>query len=461
MGPLNHIYLSCLPSFIIPSEEDSDYPWVKLFHNNLRDLNSIIEFDVHGLDCNIFKNSLENYTNFKIYCPENSPKNFSYFFKIARESDLETITNKIQELKQSSSPIQESHCSLKDLSEVQQEILNSQLGRLAIEISELELKPNKSSLVERKIGKALKYLDVAKNFKILFQEDTPTISSAVFYEIFRLSLFCEVEINYARHDNTDPVTGWINSSKYFPQELPITLSNPFLGIKFARGNSGIIDCVDYFPRKISLNQFRPTIYFSTQLDSLGIPKAKPNSESPILMRRNPDLYGLKFLEKFASTEISKVFYFRSGLTPLGNYSTTGFEFDFWIEEELKKLPSQGEITPLYLNIALSLQCDASLIRFRTLSEVGGVSPETLDLEKGDKLNITKSETAGGLRGLRIIDSANYLVLDYRFTKSIGNISILNIAPGATDASNLHLAIDLGSTDLKSYDKRQNLTFSIY
>lgn len=332
---------------------------------------------------------------------------------------------------------------------------------------EISLLKNLSSQSEKRVKACKKFLHYFDSFRPITQiENTNVTHFEILNELYKLLLYAEVELNYAKYPEIDPVLGWLNVPKNFSSKEIISISNPFISLEFDSNSSGILTNIDYYPRKESISGFRPSFYFS-KTKQKKYPTNSQNCLEPLLMRNSPDLFGIKFQEPVildcpdSVCTLSKVFYLKSGLTPLANYSTTGFMLEFWIEDD--RLTKNLDLTQeTYLQIALSLNCKLDLVRFRYLSDMGGVSNETFSIPNADdKIEFSTKDALGGLKGIRVIDSINQFVSDYRFSRSIKNIIITNSRSNLSDYTYIDLLISLNARDIFGYEKSQNLTFSIF
>ncbi len=315
------------------------------------------------------------------------------------------------------------------------------------------------------------YLEIAAKFNPFFtnvqtdEEDGFEYPTTFFYEKYRLLLFAEVEFNYAQHINVDPVLGWINPPKDITDINGFDISNPFLSFVFDDTLNGVLKNVEYFPKKESISGFRSSLFFTGEENPDKCKISSISSNIPTIMRKSPDLYGIKFIEEYEYGDsktilpINKIFYLRSGLTPAGNYSTTGFELDLWIDEKANLNSALLEET-IHLHFSHSFNCESELVNFRHLTDVGGVSSEVHSTVT-ENITLKNSEYSGQLKGVRTIDSVNQFVTDYRFTCSTAKIIISPSRSKIKNRANFYLTFAFKIKDIYDFDNSQKFVFTIY
>lgn len=429
---------------IFPSLFSEIFPQIK---SELTSLLKTEEVNSRFIKCELENNYLNLVTSDPI--AENDLSSYTHYIQIENKQALENIINLLNSgfnkssfenykildslttRKQSSVPL--------DIIKQQAEVLKNQID------SAKKIKDRPSKYFEH-LDKSSAYLKQYFLFNSL--SNNPEHVEKYLDESNRLVLLAEVEYNFAIHFQIDPSLGWINYPDISSNTQYISFSNPFLSLLVNKEN-GIIKNINYISRKFSLNQFKESMVFS--LETKGDFSSKP----PSVMRKNPDIYGIKFFQKLSSEiEISKCLYIKSGLVPLGNYSTTGYELEFWNEL------STSSNTNLKLSYSQRFNCKIDFVNFRILGDVGGVSDYTVQFNGRDKISITKNECPGGLDGIRTIDAINQLVCDYRFSKSIESID-LTLDEISLDYTVIKISFNLEAGSIDGYENAQNLTFSIY
>lgn len=291
------------------------------------------------------------------------------------------------------------------------------LKDLAVQIEFLIKKTSNSSLScsnEKKYTNALSLYAFTKNYvPKLLKSTYPEVEYQRIFESLLLKVLSEISI--IAYDEKDFVTGWIHIHQYEPTPI---ISTPFLYIDLRSEKSGTINEIAHLPSLLSLNSHMPSF-------SIIEAEEKPYKE-PTVMLQSPDRFGIKFFTKLKGRLenflLHKVYYFNSGLSYQGNTPCTQTTIEFWIEPlDEEGLFETINNTSLQLECFHTCECPPELFNLRFLTDMGGTTNEVYCVN-----NITEvkdNQIAGGLKGVRCIDSQNNRIMDYRFQKKLNSITI--------------------------------------
>lgn len=311
-----------------------------------------------------------------------------------------------------------------------------------------------------------------------FSEEKQEISDMLFYSRMKQLLSAHVELMYFIHDQTDPVTGWLEVKS---DEHIFELKNPFLSLTLDIQKYGLISLIEYYPRKTLLLEGAESAYCCiTEEETLHediLPhhiqgtstQAIRNEEKKMdykIIRRQSDLYAVRFdepivehfinsSEKAAQITCCKVFYIKSGLGSFVQNSTTGFTLEYWLEN----LNETKESSLFSINLPILFPGDKETISMRALSAMGG-EDNKLHYLKDIPGIIRSEEIQGGLFGLRIINSVSHFVIDYRFARPINVIKYHSYGDSA-GSSLINLSFSQKPQSLSGYERLQEMHFSIY
>ncbi len=303
---------------------------------------------------------------------------------------------------------------------------------------------------------------LTKNLKLpcfYFETDSKTIRESLFNERVRSLLHAQVELAYFANAEIDPVIGWL---EYLIKENSFEVCNPFMSLSMNTNTYGAITKIEYFPRKILLNDGFNSLYYS--ISDSSIPKEQKKNPKPSqnyrIMRKQPDLFAIRFDEPLShlnDTEpvCCKIIYFKSGLGSFMPNSTTGFSLEYWLENA-ETLPDTSDIR---LHFPLIFPGDAQSIHLRALISAGGEDDRLYPLSE-QTTNIHSSEVAGSLYGIRLIHSITHFIIDLRFAHQLNSLSFAK-KEERSENTHIDLSFSQKAASIKDYDRLQSMYFCIY
>lgn len=292
-------------------------------------------------------------------------------------------------------------------------------------------------------------------------------------ECWKYLLHSQVELAYYLNEQLDPQFGWLDFEES-EQENPewASLTNPFISIKFDTHRQGTVSRIEYFPRKLLLLDCEPSHFFSlspvatgeirthTIVKSSDIESSKTPRVPPFVARRQLDLMALRFDEKVpfgsnhSTSTVRKTIYFKSMLGAFMPNSTTGYSFEFWLEE------SPEDINELYLifHHTVLMPNQRDLISMRPLLPLAGEGQ--LHYLTEDALMLRSEDLSGGLSGLRLIEGSSHFVLDYRFARTIEQLTV-QCGASSSYETKVHIAFSMKASSVLTFDQIQTMYFCIY
>jgi hypothetical protein len=296
--------------------------------------------------------------------------------------------------------------------------------------------------------------------EFFFSSEREIIADLIFNERVKELLSAQVELAYFANSEIDPVDGWL---EYLTKENSFEARNPFISVSMDSSTHGAIRRIEYFPRKLLLNDGFSSLYWSPSDSSSSFSSTfSVASEKYRIMRKQPDLFAIRFDEPIALEEgnihphCSKVLYLKSGLGSFMPNSTTGFTLDYWLEQA-DQLEDKGEFA--WLHFPLLFPGTAEMIHLRALTSLGG-EDQTLYNLKNEKVYLQTSQVPGSLFGIRLINSATHFIIDIRFAKEIEEISFSKDG-NPRENTLIKLAFKHSLTMFKGYERIQSMYFCVY
>ena len=290
------------------------------------------------------------------------------------------------------------------------------------------------------------------------------VSQIIFNERVTQLLHSQVEIAYFINSEINPVDGWLN---YETKENLTSLTNPFLSINLDSNLSGNINIFEYFPRKILLNDGFSSLY-GTIGESHYLNDNLQSPSSVRIMRKQPDLFALRFDEDLSNAlnlqnklKCTKVIYIKSGLGSFMPNSTSGLSVDYWLESSNNNIEKTRSYENENFNLCFPILFPgtSNTISIRALTSMGG-EDEKLHKLTLDVNQIASEDISGKIFGLRLINSVNHFVIDFRFAHALDKASF-KIDYETKFNTKIFLAFTQKINSIFEYEKLQTLYLTIY
>ncbi len=272
---------------------------------------------------------------------------------------------------------------------------------------------------EAKLKSARRYAHRASS-RVLDQPNVPAAQRSA----LELMLYGEVDFEAYLHPDVDPVVGWV---RWIPQKVA-----PVAGAEGVQTNAGLVSTqlADYFisadgallewdfkPRKCALVG---TTHFKSFLIHPSIPPVKRTTVPMRITRKTLDLVSLRFVDELTypsgTIQLFRELTFKAGIGAHLANATTGFSFEYWIEDA----PPPG--LQLICTTCITLPTpQAAGGNYKPLLCVGGVGAETYPPD--EPLELGGTAVPGGAFGIRAIDTVEDLLIDLRTSKQLEGVRL--------------------------------------